>query len=149
MLQSCKRIADNGEREAGTETSRSDAMKPTVTIALLSVGMLAAAPLGAGQRLAIRVSPAVAMAPASLTVRATIEPSERNRVLAIDIDSATYHRRSELPLDGKSAPRLNVVELKDVPSGLHEVRATLIGPEGTIASTVQLVKIEAAAGSAR
>ena len=122
-------------------------MKHFVTVAMRATLVSLAVNVGAGPRLAIRVSPAVAMAPADLTVRATIEPSERNRLLTVDVDSATYHRRSELPLDGRSAPRQNVIELRDVPSGLHEVRVVLVGPEGPIASSMQLVKVEASAGS--
>lgn len=122
-------------------------MKHLVTVAILATVFCVASGVGAGQRLAIRVTPAVAMAPAVLTIRATIEPSESNRVLLIEVDSASYHSRSELPLDGKSAPRLNVVELRDVPTGLHEVRAVLVGSAGPIASSMQLVKVEASAGS--
>jgi hypothetical protein len=127
-------------------------MKHSLVVAILAVlaSLATGSPAAtAGQKLSVRVSPAVAMAPAMLTVKATVEPSDRNRVLMIEIDSATYHSHSELPLDGRSAPRLNVVELKDVPTGLHEVRATLVGANGPIASSMQLVKVEASAGSSR
>ena len=39
-------------------------------------------PLGAGERLTMRVSPAVAFAPANLVVRAMIEADEENRAVA-------------------------------------------------------------------
>ena len=103
--------------------------------------------LGAGPRVAIRVSPAVAFAPAILTVRTTIEPSDDNRMLTIEVDSSSYRRTSEIPLEGKNAQRTRVVELRDVPVGLYEVRAVLVGSSGPIAHTMQLVKVEAAAGS--
>ena len=73
-------------------------------------------------------------------------PSDDNRVLSIEIDSPTYNRRSDIPLDGKSSPRLNVFEAKGVPTGLYEVRAVLVGPTGPIARCLQLVKVEPAAG---
>jgi hypothetical protein len=103
--------------------------------------------VGAGPRVAIRVSPAMAFAPALVTVRATIEPSDDNRMLTIEVDSSTYSRTSEIPLEGKNAQRTNVIELKDVPTGLYEVRAVLVGPSGPIARTMQLVKVEPAPGS--
>lgn len=108
------------------------------------------APIANGRsRMSIRVSPAVALAPALLTVRTTIEPSDDNRMLSVQIGSSTYSRTSEIPLDGRSAPRTNVVELRDVPMGLYEVRAVLVGPSGPIATTMQLVKVEPAAGYTR
>lgn len=127
-------------------------MKHSFVVAVLAVltSLATGSPAAiAGQKLTVRVSPSVAMAPAILTVKATVEPSDRNRMLTIEIDSATYHSRSELPLDGRSAPRLNIVELKAVPTGLHEVRTTLVGADGPIASSMQLVKVEASAGSSR
>lgn len=89
------------------------------------------------------------MAPAFLTIRTTIEPNEDNRRLNVVVDSGDYTTSSEIPLEGRNAARLNVIELKDVPSGLYEVSAVLIGSRGPIASTMQLVKIEPEAGHQR
>ena len=111
--------------------------------------MLVAPGASGGQRVAIRVSPAVAFAPAVLTVRATVEPNDDNRMLSIEVDSSTYRRTSEIPLDGRNAQRTSTVELRDVPPGLYEVRAVLVGPGGPIAKSMQLVKVDAAAGSQR
>jgi hypothetical protein len=116
-------------------------------VAALCAFALAAPHLNAGQRLAMRVSPAVALAPAFVTVRITIEPSDNNRMLNIEVDSSAYRRSSEIPLDGRNTPRVTVLEVKDLPTGLYEVRAVLMGPGGPIAHTMQLVKIEPAAGS--
>ena len=124
-------------------------MKKLSTVALLCVFATAAPLLNGSQRLAIRVTPAVALAPAVLTIRATIEPSDDNRRLNIEIDSSTYHRSSEIPLDGKNSQRLNVVELKGLPTGLYEVKAVLVGASGPIANSMQLVKVEPSAGNTR
>jgi hypothetical protein len=124
-------------------------MKHLLPFGLAALCALSAADLTAGQRIAIRVSPAVALAPAVLTVRATVEPSDDNRLLSIEVDSPTYRRSSEIPLDGRNAQRTNTLELRDVPTGLYEVRAELIGPSGTLARTMQLVKVEPAAGHTR
>ncbi|HEV8318670.1 MAG TPA: hypothetical protein VGQ10_14745 [Vicinamibacterales bacterium] len=53
------------------------------------------------------------------------------------------------PLDGRNSQRTSVFELRNVPTGLYEVRAVLMGPGGPIAKTMQLVKVEPAAGSTR
>lgn len=118
-----------------------------VSVASVVCALLVFAPQVRGnQRLAIRVSPVVAMAPAALTIRASVEPSDDNRRLNVVLDSEGYTTSSDIPLEGRSSARLNVIELKDVPSGLYEVRAVLMGPQGPIASTLQLVKIQPAAG---
>jgi len=124
-------------------------MKKLSTVAVISAFVLIASHVDGGQRLAIRVSPAVALAPALLTIRTTIEPSDDNRMLNIVVESPTYHRRSEIPLDGKNAHRVSVYEVKGLPPGLYEVRAILVGPGGPIANSMQLVKIEPAAGYTR
>jgi len=123
-------------------------MKLLSLVALLSALALTA-PVDARPRVAIRVSPAVAFAPATLTVRTTVEPSDENRMLSIEVDSSTFRTTSEIPLDGRNAQRTNVIELRDVPTGLYEVRAVLVGPSGPIAKTLQLVKVEPAAGYTR
>lgn len=86
------------------------------------------------------------MAPASMTIRATVEPSDDNRNLSVVVDSESYSTNSDIPLEGRSSARLNVIELRDVPSGLYEVRAVLMGSHGPIVSTLKLVKIQPAPG---
>ena len=134
---------------ADLHVSRPIGPMKALAISVLFAGLAAVPPLEAGPRVTIRVSPAMAFAPAVLTVRTTIEPSDNNRMLVIEIDSSTYSRTSEIPLDGKNASPTNVIELREVPTGLYEVRAVLVGPSGKIAKTMQLVKVESAAGSSR
>jgi hypothetical protein len=43
--------------------------------------------------------------------------------------------------------KIAAFEVKDLPTGLYEVRAVLVGSDGPIAHTMQLVKVEPAAGS--
>jgi hypothetical protein len=121
-------------------------MKHLSTVALLFGFVLTAPHVHGSQRLTIRVSPAVALAPAFLSIKTTIEPSDENRTLKIEVESAAYSRISEITLDGKNSQRVSVFEVKDVPSGLYEVRGILLGPSGPIADSVQLVKVEPAAG---
>ena len=88
-----------------------------LSLATLLAALALSAHATGSQRLTIRVSPAMAFAPAVLTVRTTIEPSDDNRALSIEIDSASYRRISEIPLDGSRAPRSSVFEAKGVPPG--------------------------------
>jgi len=149
MLQSCKHAADTAWKEGGCCHPPDWFMKKFLVLALLSLAGPNVSSLHAGPRVAIRVSPAVAFAPAVLTVRATVEPSDDNRMLSIEVDSSTYRRTSEIPLEGKNSQRTSVMEVRDVPTGLYEVRAVLVGSSGPIAKTMQLVKVEPAAGSNR
>ena len=122
-------------------------MKRLAAIGLIA---LAGAPSIRGdERLSLKVSPVMALAPASVTIRAIVEPNEANRLLSIAVISGDYERTSEVPLEGKNAPRLNVFELRDLPTGLYEVQATLVGESGRIAATTQLMKVQQSPGHSR
>jgi hypothetical protein len=125
-------------------------MKRLFMVALLLTLVIVAPPVKGNQRVAIRVSPVVAMEPAALTIRATVEPSDENRKLSVTLDSDSgYSTSSDIPLEGRNSARLKVVEIRDVPSGLYEVRAVLMGPTGPLAGTRQIVKIQPAPGRSR
>jgi hypothetical protein len=121
-------------------------MKKVSVVTIVCALLVFAPQVRGSQRLAVRVSPVVALAPAFLTIRASVEPSDDNRTLNVVVDSDGYSTSSDIPLEGRSAARLNVIELKDVPSGLYEVRAVLMGSQGPLASTMQLVKVQPAVG---
>ena len=121
-------------------------MRKLATLVVVSVLGLTAPRLLGTQKIGLRVSPVVAMAPALVSARVTIEPNDDNRLLSLEIDSPNYRRASEMSLDGRNAPRTSLFDFKGLPSGLYEVRAVLSGPSGTIARTMQLVKVEPAAG---
>jgi len=117
-----------------------------MTARVVLVGILMATatlPLGAGEPITMRVSPAVAFAPANLVVRATIESDAQNRAVVVTADSADFYRSSELPLDGDQAPRTNTFEFRSLPPGNYEVRATLVGasgrPRGVVRQSVNVM----------
>jgi hypothetical protein len=87
-------------------------------------------PLGAAERISMKVSPAVAFAPANLVVRAVVEADARNRAIEIVAESADFYRSSEVELEGDKAPRTNQFEFRSLPPGVYEVRASLIGDDG-------------------
>jgi hypothetical protein len=93
---------------------------------VLGVFLVSAWPLNAGERLNISVSPGVALAPATVMVRASIEADSENRALQIVAESPEFYRCSEIPLEGAQAPRTTVVELRDLPGGTYTVTAILI-----------------------
>jgi len=101
--------------------------------------MGAAMPLGAGEpeRLTIRVSPAVAFAPANLIVRTMIVADAENRAVEIVAESAEFYRSSEIQLEGDRAPRTTLFEFRSLPSGTYEVKARLIGAGGRERATVR------------
>jgi hypothetical protein len=84
-------------------------------------------PLGAGERITLRVSPPISFAPANLIVRAQIEADAKNRAVEIVAESPEFYRSSEIQLDGEHAPRTNTFEFRSLPPGTYEVKATLIG----------------------
>ena len=95
-----------------------------------------------GERLAMRVSPAVAMAPADLTIRTTIESNASNRTLVIIAESEDFYRSSEIPLDGAKAPRTRSVAFRSLPGGIYSVRAVLKGAnDEPLAQTHQKINV--------
>jgi hypothetical protein len=99
--------------------------------------MIAAAPVGAGVPLSVRVSPSVAFAPANLVVRTTVEADAHNRAISIEAESGEFYRSSEMQLDGDKAPRTETFEFRSLPSGVYEVKASLIGPDGKLRATAR------------
>jgi hypothetical protein len=92
---------------------------------------------GAGEMMTVSVSPAVAFAPATLIVRASILADERNRTVEIVAESANFYRSSEIQLNGDKAPRTNTFEFRSVPSGTYEVKATLRDANGDARAAVR------------
>ena len=86
--------------------------------------------LGAGERITMKVSPAVAFAPANLVVRTTIEADAGNRAVEIVAESADFYRSSEMQLEGDRAARTTTFEFRSLPQGTYEVSAKLFGADG-------------------
>lgn len=104
-------------------------------------------PLGAGEAISMKVSPAVAFAPANLMVRAFIEANSENRAVTIVADSEDFYRSSEIQLEGDRAPRTSTFEFRSLPPGTYEVKAVLIGADGRQrAFARQEINVIAAAG---
>ncbi|MBW8862063.1 MAG: hypothetical protein JF601_06785 [Acidobacteria bacterium] len=122
-----------------------------MTLRACFLGILMAAttlPVGAGERMTMKVSPAVAFAPANLVVRTTIEADAGNRAIEIVAESQDFYRSSEMQLEGDKAARTTMFEFRSLPPGTYEVRAKLLGADGQARAAVrqQVNVIAAGAG---
>jgi hypothetical protein len=116
---------------------------------LCGIAALLTLPIGArtGERLSMRVSPTVAIAPADLVVRTVIESNAANRTIEIVAESTEFYRSSEVPLDGANAPRTTQLSLRNLPGGVYSVRAVLKGAnEERLAQTRQEISVVSNAG---
>ena len=73
-------------------------------------------PVEAEERVTVLLSPiGMAIAPATLNVRATVTPHADNRVLKIAIDSPLYYRSSEIEIQGEAGRPTNTFEFRNLP----------------------------------
>jgi hypothetical protein len=91
---------------------------------------LATTAVAANEPVSIRVSPAVAFAPATLKIDASVEPDVDNRAIEIVADSEGFYRSSTIPLEGDRAPKTTTLQYLSLPPGTYEVMATLITSGG-------------------
>ncbi len=98
---------------------------------VLVIILAASSAVAANQRLAIRVSPSVAFAPANLVVRTQVEADHANRAIEVTAESPDFFRSSENQLDGEDAPRTSIFEFRSLPSGTYTVRVVLKGVGGS------------------
>lgn len=105
--------------------------------------VVATLPAGAGEPMVLKVTPAVAFAPANLIVRAFVEADAENRAIAVVAESDDFYRSSEIQLDGDRAPRTNTFEFRSLPPGNYSVKAMLIGrrsePRATLRQQVNVM----------
>jgi hypothetical protein len=123
---------EKGRRPGGVAACRGDgdAMNVRAVFGGLLLISAAAFPLGADEPISMKVSPAVAFAPANLVVRATIQSDADNRAVEIIAESSDFYRSSEIQLEGDKAARTSTFEFRSLPPGTYEVRATLYGATG-------------------
>jgi hypothetical protein len=94
-------------------------------------------PAGAGERMTLKVTPAVSFAPANLIVQAVIMADADNRAVEIVAESPEFYRSSMIQLEGDKAARTNVFEFRSLPPGMYEVRANLFGPANQMRATLR------------
>jgi hypothetical protein len=117
-----------------------------IRILAIAAALSAVMPASASDRVALKVTPWVAFAPADLRVRAIVDQHTENRAIQIIAESDDFYRSSEVELAGHRAPRTTQIEFRSLPSGEYNVRAIVKGSNGkTIAMTQTNVKIVEAA----
>ena len=77
--------------------------------------------------LTLRLTPRFVSAPGYLRSLIRVAPHEANRVLRVEIDSAGSYRRSDIQLEGASAPTSHFVDWKEVPAGKYDLRVSVLG----------------------
>ena len=98
--------------------------------------VLTVLPVDGGEPLRLAVTPAQSFAPATVRIRARIEPSAENRTLTVVADAADFYRRSDIQLDGDQAPKTVELRFSDLPGGDYEVSAVLADAFGRQRATV-------------
>src|SRR4030095_15531721 len=97
---------------------------------LLTMALAPATFVTAREPLSIRVSPAVAFAPANLIIQTRIDPDAYNRALEVVAESEDFYRSSTVPLEDDRAPKTTRFEFRSLPPGEYEVRESVIGADG-------------------
>jgi hypothetical protein len=118
----------------GTEVARPPRMTAKICIAAL---FLVAVPVGGSETLKMSVWPRMAVQPAAIVVRVSVEPDADNRAIAVSAESSDYFRSSQVQLDGTSASRTSEFLYRDLPAGSYIVRSTLIGANGHPRATAE------------
>src|SRR6266540_47057 len=120
----------------------------TGALLFLSIGLIPSV-LNSRDPLRIQISPAIARAPALLTVRVNIAAVPDDRLLQVVAESPDFYRSSEIPIDGTNSGPLKVFEFRNLPTGLYQVTGVLVGTHGPRATVSRLAKVEPSVGSAR
>ncbi|MEO8260425.1 MAG: hypothetical protein ABI868_23980 [Acidobacteriota bacterium] len=112
---------------------------------ICALAMMMTAAVGAKDNLSMRVSPAIAFAPADLRIQTRLEPDSANRGIEVIAESGDFYRSSEIQLDGSRAPRTVTFEFRSLPAGEYRVTASVLGTDGqrrTLArSSVKVVEL--------
>jgi len=116
---------------------------------LMSGWLLAASPLSGDEPLRMQLTPSVQRAPAVLTIRVTVEAADDNRALRVVAESPTFYRSSEVRIDGRQSPPLNVFQFRNLPTGVYQVTSELIGSRGRRATATRFARVEPPFGSTR
>jgi hypothetical protein len=102
-------------------------MKFLVCLPLL---LIAPTPAGSHESLTLQVSPRSSFAPSNLQVLVRLAPDDDNRSITIEADSEEFFRSSQIPLEGRHAPRSVLVAFRALPGGEYRVTASVFGSRG-------------------
>jgi flagellar hook assembly protein FlgD len=105
--------------------------RATVLLALMCATALVPAHVRAAEEKEVSVGmPSFAQAPATVQLNVRVAPRKENRLLRVTLDSGTYYRSSDLPLEGAEAATMHSVRWPGVPSGEYVVIVELFRSNG-------------------
>ena len=87
--------------------------------------------------LSVRVSPALAHAPADVYIYVSVARRPENRLLRVTAESEDFFCSSETQLDGEYSARVTVVKFRELPPGGYEIRAELVVSGGRTANVAK------------
>lgn len=112
--------------------------KALALAAIILLGSLGAEASDDAERpLHVRVSPALAHAPADLFIYVSVARRSDNRILRVTAESEDFFRSSDTQLDGEFSARVTVVRFRELPPGGYEIRAELIVSNGRTADVAK------------
>jgi len=117
------------------------------TALMLCCLTLCAGPLGSTERLTMKVSPALTVAPGFVRIEARLERDASNRVVRIIAESDDFYRSSDIPVDGENGPNIAVVDLRQLPTGVYQVTSILVGTHGERAAATRILRVAPSAGA--
>jgi hypothetical protein len=91
--------------------------------------------------IALRVTPAISFAPATLTIQVRVHPEPSDRQVLVLVDGEHFSRLSSWTIDPEHCPALFSYPLKDLPEGMYEVRAEIGDWSSVRASARQTVEV--------
>jgi hypothetical protein len=105
-------------------------MKPAARLVLIGAILLSAVAVDADAGLKMRVSPNVAVAPTDVFIYVFVERHPDNRLLRVLAESDGFSRSSDVQLEGEHSARLTIIRYRQLPAGIYDVEAILIGSDG-------------------
>jgi hypothetical protein len=119
-------------------------MKTAVMLCCLAVW---ASPLGSTERLTMKVSPSMTVAPGFVRIEARVERDPSNRVVRIIAESDDFYRSSDIPIDGENGPAIATLDLRRLPTGTYHVTGILVGTDGQRAAATRVLRVAPSAGA--